>query len=106
MTILDKNLVIEFKEVVVWNKLFSLRIAEFVLKQLEQNNSVDFIKSSEEIRDRVCFLIDENFEEENKLNEEVKAFMDNLEKEGHDFERYKMFPLLKKQLAKKKGIIL
>ena len=89
-----------------WNKLFSLRIAELSLKHLEQENSIEILQNQEAVRTLIQGEIDKDFEEEKLLDEEVLKLMDNLEKEGHSFERYKMFPLLKKQLAKKKDFVL
>jgi len=41
------------------------------------------------------------------LDVEVNRLMDDLERQNPgEFQRFKMFPLLKKRLAKEKGIIL
>ena len=42
-----------------------------------------------------------------ELDAEVNRMMDDLEKQSSgEFQRYKMFPMLKKRLAKEKKIIL
>ena len=89
-----------------WAELFSLRISELVLSQLKKEKEITIHKEEEVLRSRISHLIVKNFEQERELDREVQALMDDLEKQGHSFERYKMFPLLKKKLAKQKGIIL
>ena len=89
-----------------WSELFSLRISELVLNQLQKEKEIIVHKEAETLRNHISHLITQNFEQETELDREVQAFMDDLEKQGHSFERYKMFPLLKKKLAKQKGIIL
>ena len=89
-----------------WNELFSLRISELVLNQLQKEREITLHEEKEPLRNRISLLITKNFEQEKELNQEVQALMDDLEKQGHSFERYKMFPILKKKLAQKKGFIL
>lgn len=89
-----------------WNELFSLRISELVLNQLQKEKEITLHEKKESLRNRISHLITKNFEQEKELDQEVQALMDDLEKQGHSFERYKMFPILKKKLAQKKGIIL
>ena len=89
-----------------WVELFSLRISELVLDQLQKEREITVHEEGEALRGRIAHLIVKNFEQEKELDREVQALMDDLEKQGHSFERYKMFPLLKKKLAKEKGIIL
>ena len=50
--------------------------------------------------------IHENFNQEKNLIKEVYKMMEDLEKQGQSFDRQQIFPMLKQQLAKKKGIIL
>ena len=89
-----------------WNELMALRISELVLKQLTQEDRIKLQQSEELVRKRVELKITENFEQEKELTQEVYLMMEDLEAKGHSFERQKMFPLLKAQLAKKKGLIL
>ena len=51
-------------------------------------------------------IITKNFQAEKDLDKEVRQMMDDLEKEHSSFDRQKMYPLLKKKLAEKKGIVL
>ena len=83
-----------------------LRISELILKQLISDDRIKLKQSEEDVRKRMEQTIQENFEQERKLLQEVYQMMEDLENQGHTFERQKMFPLLKAQLAKKKGVIL
>ena len=83
-----------------------LRISELILKQLISDDRIKLKQSEEDVRKRMEQTIQENFEQERKLLQEVYQMMEDLESQGHTFERQKMFPLLKAQLAKKKGVIL
>ena len=89
-----------------WNELFSLRISELVIKQLQADHNIKLQQDPESIRNRVHALIQDNFKKEKELDEDVYKMMEDLEKNGHSFERHKMYPELKKQLAKKRGIVL
>ena len=89
-----------------WNELRALRISEWVLKELESDPRTQLKESSNLLREEIEKEIKKQFQIEKNLTEEVYQMMEQLESEGHQFERQKMFPLLKKQLAKKKGIPL
>lgn len=89
-----------------WNELVSLRISELISKQLLLDDRIKLKQSEENIRKQIEQKIQENFEQERQLLQEVYQMMEDLEQKGHSFERQKMFPLLKAQLAKKKGFIL
>jgi len=89
-----------------WNELIGLRISELVTQALLQDDRIQFKKSEEDVRKRIEYKIRENFQKEKELVEEVYKMMEDLENQGHSFERQKMFPMLKAQIAKKKGIVL
>lgn len=89
-----------------WNELVSLRISELILKQILQDKRIQLKQDEEHIRKKVEQKIQENFEKEKELLQEVYQMMEELENQGHKFERQKMFPLLKSQIAKKKGFVL
>ncbi len=89
-----------------WNELVSLRLSELILNQLLQDDRIQLKQSEENVRRQIERKIQENFEQEKELVQEVYEMMDDLEQKGHAFERQKMFPMLKSQLAKKKGFIL
>lgn len=89
-----------------WNELFSLRISELVVKQLQQDSAIEFKTEGETIRKSIVQIIQNNLEQEKALDAEVYKMMEDLERKGHQFERHKMYPALKQQLAKKKGMVL
>lgn len=89
-----------------WNELTALRISELVAKQILQDHRLQVLPKEEELRLQVEKTVRDNFEQETSLTEEVYQMMEDLEKQGHSFERHKMFPILKGQLAKKKGFVL
>ena len=89
-----------------WNELFSLRIAELVVKQLKQSTQITLHKEESFLMNHICQLIEADFDQEKKLDQEVNQMLEELEDQGHVFERRKMYPMLKNQLAKKKGIVL
>ena len=89
-----------------WSSLFSIRISELALDKLQNCSGVTFSSELSDIVHEMSQLIDEDFQRERGLDNEVRKMMDQLEEEGHQFERHKMHSLLKRQLAEKKGIIL
>ena len=90
-----------------WTPQFSRYLARLVVTEWENSDGVEFKSSAENISKAVQNLLNQDIEKEKNLDKEVYALMDHLEKsQSESFERYKMFPLLKKKLAEKKGIIL
>lgn len=68
---------------------------------------VTFKEKEETVYRRACDLIMKEYRNEAALDEEVNRMMDDLERQNPgQFQRFKMFPLLKKKLAKEKGIVL
>ena len=88
------------------NKLVALRISELIVKRLSEDSRIQLRQSEEQTRKEIELEIQENFNQERQLIEEVYQMMETLEKQGQSFDRQKMFPMLKKQLAKKKGLVL
>ena len=68
---------------------------------------IEFKDAEDKVNRRAVELVNADFQKERDLDEEVHRMMDDLEeKNPGEFQRYKMFPLLKKRLAKEKGIVL
>lgn len=83
------------------------RLVRFVFNDLKGKNIIQFKDKEEKVFDRALALVKAEFQKEIDLDAEVHRMMDQLEQQNAgEFERYKMFPLLKKKLAKDKGIIL
>ena len=89
-----------------WNRLIALRVSELITNQIFNSDLIKLKGEKEFIRKKIEMKIMENFEQEKALIQEVYNIIEDLEKQGHDFERQKMFPILKSRLAKKKGFVL
>ena len=83
-----------------------LRISELVLREIQKSPGFQISGSPEALRKRIAHLIQLNFQQERDLEREAARMMDDLEQQGHSFERGKMRPLLKRRLAEKKGFVL
>ena len=90
-----------------WTKNFSIYLAKLIFKEWKNNDLVEWKSSEDEITEHIHHLLIADLNTEKELEKKVDQMLDELEKKhGGQFERYKMYPLLKKELAKKKGIIL
>ena len=83
------------------------KLASDVYSELKENPSIeiktDFSKLNQAIKD----VVKKNQEDEVALDKKVNQMMDELEKQNAtSFQRYKMFPLLKKKLAEQEGFVL
>ena len=88
------------------NDLVALRISELVVKSLAEDPRIQLKQEEEKVRKEMEQEIQDNFKQEKQLIEEVYQMMESLENQGQSFDSQKIFPMLKKQLAKKKGIVL
>ena len=83
------------------------RMVRKVFDQLKSQNIMQFKESEDKAFKRAVELVQAEFDEEAKLDIEVNKMIEDLERQNpNGFERYKMFPLIKRKLAKQKGIIL
>ena len=83
------------------------RMAKAILNGLKTNQVIEFKVTEEKVLARATAIIAANFAAEGDLDKEVHRMMDDLERKGSgEFQRYKMFPMLKKRLAKEKGFVL
>lgn len=83
------------------------RMVFLVFKELKARSLIQFKVKEEKAFQKAVGLIKGDFDKERELEREVHKMMDDLERQNlGDFERSKMFPMLKKKLAEKKGIIL
>lgn len=82
-------------------------MAKSLLEAMKAQKVIEFKEKEDFVLQKVIAVIKSDFEREAQLDQEVNRMMDDLErKNSGEFQRYKMFPLLKKRLAKEKGIIL
>lgn len=83
------------------------RLVHAVFRDLKEQNTISFKENEDKAVQRACAIIANEYARESQLDSEVNKMMDDLERQNPgEFQRYKMFPLLKKRLAKEKGIIL
>ncbi len=83
------------------------RMAAAILSGLKKQSVIQFKEKEEVVLERALAVIRADFAREQELDREVNKMMDDLERQNQgEFQRYKMFPMLKKRLAKEKGIIL
>ncbi len=83
------------------------RLVTTILSELKASNTITLKADEAKVIQRAVDVIKADYQREQQLDRQVHMMMDDLERKNPGgFERYKMFPLLKKRLAKEKGIIL
>ena len=83
------------------------RLVNMILRDLKEQNLIQFKSNEEAASKKALEIIKADFQREKELDEEVNKMMDDLERQNPgSFQRYKMFPMLKKKLAQQKGIVL
>lgn len=83
------------------------RLVRLTLGELQSQNVITYRAKESDVAERACAIVRADFHRESQLDMEVNKMMDDLERQNQgEFQRYKMFPMLKKRLAKEKGIIL
>lgn len=88
------------------NKQIELLVSS-VLNTWKEQDLLEFKSSEPVVFKRAKELIENEFHKEKLLEDEVYQMMDDIEKKQMGpFDRLKMFPLLKRRLAKEKGLIL
>lgn len=82
------------------------RIVHHLFTEIKSSQTTQLKADEDVIKMTILAVINKNIEEEAKLDAMVEGMMDQLERENASFQRYKMFPLLKKKLAEQRGFIL
>jgi len=98
------------KQIVKAMKLTPLQIQKLVEKVFEawkKQNIVVFKEDEKKVFARALEAVKEDYQKEADLEKDVNAMMDQLERSNPgEFQRYKMFPILKQKLAKERKIVL
>lgn len=82
-------------------------IVEKIFKSWKTNNVVTFKVDEKQAFLRALKAIQDEFQKEVDLEREVNKMLDDLERQHPgEFQRYKMYPILKQKLAKEKKVIL
>jgi hypothetical protein len=83
------------------------RMVQLVFKELKDQGLVSFKTPEDKVFQKALEIVKHNFATEATLDQDVNRMMDQLERQNPgEFQRYKMFPLLKKRMAKERGFIL
>jgi hypothetical protein len=82
-------------------------LVDLVFKSWQKSNIATFKVEEKKAFDRAVSLIKEEFSKEMELDREVNRKLDELERtNAGEFQRHKMFPMLKAKLAKERKIVL
>lgn len=90
-----------------WTQDHSYWLAQAVSASLKKNKSVEVLKSEDHLTKEVYRILNQDFDKEKELEKEVRDTLDQLERDYRgEFNRQKMYSMLKNKLAEKKGIVL
>ncbi len=82
------------------------RLVQHLFAEIKSSNVVELKAEDAVIKSTIMAVIQKNIEDEGKIDQLVEGMMDQLERQNQDFQRHKMFPLLKKKLAEQRGFVL
>ncbi len=90
-----------------WTSGLSDYLSHLIFEEWKKTDLVKWKANEKEIAKNIHLILLEDLNKEKELEKEVSQMLDELEQtHAGQFDRYKMYPLLKKKMAKKKGIIL
>ena len=89
-----------------WSWMFTLRLSELTARRIQEERGLPKKASEESLRQTVLKAVERNIQEEKDIEAEAEKILRRLEAEGQRFEAGKMRPLLKAQIAKKRGFTL
>lgn len=82
-------------------------LVEKVFNEWKKANQVVFKEDEKKVVEKAIEHLKADFKIIEDLERDVNAMMDSLERSNNgEFQRYKMFPLLKAKLAKERKIVL
>ena len=82
-------------------------MVKLVIDELKADGLITFKEDEATVYSCGLEFVKNNFNQEAELDQEVNKMMDDLERQhAGEFQRFKMFPMLKKKLAKEKGFVL
>lgn len=82
-------------------------LSELILAQWKKQNLVTFKATEAQVLAKIVSVITADYQRESDLEKEVNKMLDQLERtNAGEFQRYKMYPILKQKLAKDKKVIL
>lgn len=83
------------------------RLSEKILKQWKSQNLMTLKVDEKVVLQTIADTITANMRAEEQMDSDVNALMDQMEREHEgQFQRHKMFPMLKQKLAKERKFVL
>ena len=83
------------------------KLVEKIFDHWKKANVVTFKEDEKKVLARAVEVIKLNYQQESELDKDVFKMLDDLERTNSgEFQRHKMFPILKQKLAKERKIIL
>ena len=83
------------------------QLVEKVFRSLKEHQIVTFKDSEKKVIERGIAAVKENYDEEASLDIDVNKMLDQLERSNPgEFQRHKMFTLVKQKLAKERKFVL
>lgn len=83
------------------------KLVEKVFETLKAHNIITFKVDEKKAVERAVLAVKADYQREAELDIEVNKMLDQLERSNPgEFQRYKMFPMLKQKLAKEKKVVL
>ena len=82
------------------------RLAQKILNNWKKQNHITFKVDEKIVLQTMKDVITADYKAEEELDKEVYALMAEMEKQGQEFQKGKMFHLLKQKIAKEKKVIL
>lgn len=83
------------------------KLVEKVFEAWKSQNMVTFKADEKKVFERAMAALKEEYQREADLDREVNKMLDELERtHGGEFQRFKMYPILKQKLAKERKVIL
>lgn len=83
------------------------RLSDKILNQWKSQGLITFKVDEKIVLKTIVDAITADFKREEQLDQDVQALMDQMEREHEgQFQRHRMFPMLKQKMAKERKIIL
>jgi len=83
------------------------KMVEKVFEHWKKNNVIVFKDDEKKVFARALEAVKEDYQKEAQLDLDVNKMLDQLERTNQgEFQRYKMYPILKQKLAKERKIVL
>ena len=83
------------------------KLVEKIFEQWKKNHIITFKEDEKKVVARALEALKAEYDKESALEIEVNKMLDQLERTNPgEFQRYKMYPILKQKLAKERKVVL